>query len=111
MGFLDLLSGIFARKPHADTKAKCPKFGAGVKLGMERCPSCGTQLDSMFRIQCPKCKEANDLDAEKCKKCGTPLVAQTPPPTAGKTQYRCPMCGYVADYYMLSCPACGVKFI
>ena len=78
---------------------------------MERCPSCGTHIDSMFRIQCPKCNEANDLNAEKCKKCGTSLVAQQAPGGTGKTQYRCPLCGYVADYYMASCPSCGVKFI
>jgi lipopolysaccharide biosynthesis regulator YciM len=33
------------------------------------------------------------------------------PPSEQKQQYRCPLCGYVADYYMLSCPACGVKFV
>jgi len=110
MGLAELLSGIFRAKPHADRKAKCPKCGADVKLGMERCPSCGTHIDSMFKIQCPKCNEANDLSAVKCKKCGYGLVGQSAP-SGGKEQYRCPICGYVADYYMLSCPACGVRFI
>ena len=110
MGIVDLLSGLFQRKPHADTKAKCPKCGAEVTLGMERCASCGTHIDSMFRIECPKCKTANELTAEKCKNCGTALVEQKVP-AGGKEQYRCPRCGYVADYFMLSCPACGVKFI
>jgi DNA-directed RNA polymerase subunit RPC12/RpoP len=63
----------------------------------------------MFRIECPKCKAANDLKAEKCVKCGYQLVAAQEPQR--QPQYRCPICGYVADYYMLSCPSCGVKFI
>ena len=109
MGFFDLVSNALKPKPHADRKAKCPKCKADVVLGMERCPSCGTHIDSMFRIECPKCKTANDLKAEKCSKCAYPLSESAQPP--GKEQYRCPMCGYVADYYMLSCPACGVKFI
>lgn len=112
MGMMELLSGLFKKKPHADTKAKCPKCKGDVVLGMERCPACGTHIDSMFRIKCPACDEANDLNAEKCKKCGTGLVGQqVPPGGAGKAQYRCPLCGYVADYYMTSCPSCGVKFI
>ncbi len=109
MGFLDLVSNALRPKPHADRKAKCPKCNADVVLGMERCPSCGTHIDSMFRIECPKCKTANDLKAEKCSKCGYALAEQRAP--GGKEQYRCPMCGYVADYYMMSCPSCGVKFI
>jgi DNA-directed RNA polymerase subunit RPC12/RpoP len=109
MGFFDLVSSALKPKPHADRKAKCPKCNADVSLGMERCPSCGTHIESMFRIECPKCKTANDLKAEKCSKCAYPLTEQRAP--AGKEQYRCPMCGYVADYYMMSCPACGVKFI
>jgi len=109
MGMLDLISGALKPKPHADRKAKCPKCKADVVLGMERCPSCGTHIDSMFRIECPKCKTANDLSAQKCTKCGYELAEQAAPP--GKEQYRCPMCGYVADYYMMSCPSCGVKFI
>ena len=109
MGFFDLVSSALKPKPHADRKAKCPKCSADVTLGMERCPSCGTHIDSMFRIECPKCKTANDLNAEKCSKCAYPLTEQRAP--ASKEQYRCPMCGYVADYYMMSCPACGVRFI
>ena len=109
MGMLDLILGTLKPKPHADMKAKCPKCGADLVLGMERCPKCGTHIDAMFRIECPKCKAANDLKAEKCSKCGFALIAQ--PASQGKQQYRCPLCGYVADYYMLSCPACGVKFV
>ena len=109
MGFFDLLSNVLKPKPHADRKAKCPMCKADVMLGMERCPSCGTHIDSMFRIECPKCKTANGLKADKCSKCGYPLSDQRAP--SGKEQYRCPMCGYVADYYMMSCPACGVRFV
>ena len=109
MGLLDLISSAIKPKPYANRKAKCPKCSADVVLGMERCPSCGTHIDSMFRIECPKCKAANDLKAEKCSNCGHSLSESAQQP--GKQSYRCPMCGYVADYYMMSCPSCGVKFI
>ncbi len=109
MGMLDLISDALRPKPHAKMKAKCPKCKADLVLGMERCPSCGTHVESMFRIKCPKCDTANDLKAEKCSNCGHSLVEQRAPPS--QQQYRCPMCGYVANYYMVSCPACGVKFI
>lgn len=109
MGLMDLVSGILKPKRHSDLSGKCPKCQTTVNMGMERCPKCGVHIDSMFRIECPKCKTANELKAEKCSKCGFALV-QSPADT-GKTQYRCPLCGYVADYYMLSCPACGVKFV
>jgi predicted RNA-binding Zn-ribbon protein involved in translation (DUF1610 family) len=109
MGILDLLGNIIKPKAHSNIESKCPKCGTPVNMGMERCPSCGVHIESMFRIECPKCKAANDLKAEKCTKCGYALIA--PPSTGGKTQYRCPLCGYSADYYMLSCPACGVKFV
>ena len=110
MGLLDLLSKAIKPKAHRDLKAKCPKCAAEVNMGMERCPKCGTHIESMFRIECPKCKAANDLNAEKCEKCGFQLIA-TPSQQSGRTQYRCPICGYKADYYMLSCPACGTRFV
>ncbi|MFA4983206.1 MAG: zinc ribbon domain-containing protein [Candidatus Micrarchaeia archaeon] len=109
MGLMDLISGALKTKPHAHRKAKCPKCKADVSLGMERCPACGTHIESMFRIECPKCKTANDLNAQKCSKCGYDLSGTKAP--SGGTQYRCPICGYVADYYMLSCPACGTRFV
>ena len=114
MGIKSMLSeslkGVFGTgKPHADRQAKCPKCKAEVTLGMERCPKCGTHISSMFRIECPKCKTANALDAKKCTKCAYPL-AETGAPS-GQPSYRCPICGYVANYYMLSCPACGTRFV
>jgi DNA-directed RNA polymerase subunit RPC12/RpoP len=113
MGLGELLSGIakgaIGGKPHAERQAKCPKCSEHVLLGMERCPKCGTHIESMFRIECPKCKTHNELKAQKCVKCGYDFVAPATP--SGQPQYRCPICGYVADYYMLSCPSCGVKFI
>lgn len=109
MGIVDLLKSALTPKPYADRKAKCPKCKAELKLGAERCPSCGTHVESMFRIECPKCKESNQLRSEKCSKCGYSFVAQAAP--TGGVQYRCPICGYLADYFMLSCPACGVKFV
>ena len=109
MGLLDLISSALKPRPRSDMKAKCPKCKSDLNMGMERCPACGTHVESMFRLECPKCKTANDLNAIKCAKCGYPLSEQRAP--SGKEQYRCPICGYVADYYMLSCPSCGVKFV
>ncbi|MBM3229886.1 hypothetical protein FJZ26_05620 [Candidatus Parvarchaeota archaeon] len=110
MGIMELISDALKPKPHSHQKAKCPKCSSDLTLGLERCPKCGTHVSSMFRIECPKCKAANELSAEKCSSCGYGLVSQKVP-SGGRTQYRCPICGYVADYYMLSCPSCGVKFI
>ena len=109
MGLLDLVSDALKPKLHSDMKAKCPKCKTDLNMGMERCPTCGTHVGSMFKLECPKCKSANDLKADKCAKCGYPLSEQRAPPS--KDQYRCPICGYVADYYMMSCPSCGVKFV
>ena len=109
MGLLDLISDAIKPQPHSDLKGKCPKCKTDVNMGMERCPKCGVHIESMFRIECPKCKAANELKASRCVKCGYELAA--PPPQQSKPQYRCPICGYAADYYMLSCPSCGAKFI
>ena len=109
MGLLELVKNAVKFKPYAERKAKCPKCKAEIKLGMERCPSCGTHVESMFRLECPKCKESSPLRSEKCSNCGYSFVEQKVP--SGKVSYRCPICGYVADYFMLSCPACGVKFV
>lgn len=109
MGLLELISNAIRPKRHADRKAKCPKCGSVLNLSMERCPSCGTHVELMFRIECPRCKAANALKADKCIKCGYSFVEHGPVP--GKEQYECPICGYVADYYMMSCPSCGVEFV
>jgi len=110
MGLLELISDAFKRKPHAERKAKCPKCGAEITLGMERCPNCGTHISSMFRIECPKCKTANDVDAKFCSKCGYDL-SDKKAPLPSEISYRCPICGYTANYYMLSCPSCGTRFV
>lgn len=109
MGLFDLVKNAVKPKPYAERKAKCPKCKAELKLGMERCPECGTHVESMFRIKCPKCEESNPIRTEKCSKCGYSFVAQQV--SSGKVRYICPICGYEADYFMLSCPACGVKFV
>ena len=88
---------------------KCPKCKIPVTLNMERCPGCGTHISSMFRIECPSCKENNPINAAACSKCGKSFLSGAPS-TPGST-FICPLCHYRADYYMLSCPACGVKFI
>jgi len=109
MGLLDLVKNAVKPKPYAERKAKCPKCKAELKLGMERCPACGTHVESMFRIKCPKCEESNPIRTEKCSKCGYSFIAQQV--SSGKVRYVCPICSYEADYFMLSCPACGVKFV
>ncbi|MEM4348279.1 MAG: zinc ribbon domain-containing protein [Candidatus Anstonellaceae archaeon] len=110
MGLLELIKNMLKPKsPLASQKAKCPKCSTQLELGAERCPSCGTHVESMFAISCPKCKEQNPLRAEKCSKCGFSFVQQQV--GTGKVIYICPICGYRADYFMLSCPSCGVKFV
>ena len=111
MGIMELISDALKPKPHANRKAKCPKCKSDITLGMERCPKCGTHIESLFRIECPKCKTANELNAIKCTKCGYDLSDKKQAPAPSQVQYRCPICGYVANYYMLSCPSCGIKFI
>ncbi len=112
MGLLDLIKGAMNEKPHGDRKAECPKCKSPVILGMDRCPKCGTRLDSMFRIECPKCKTANPLNTPKCSKCGYDLSDKKGAPSAPEgLQYRCPICSYTANYYMLSCPSCGTRFV
>ncbi len=103
MGLIDLLLG----QKKKGVPLVCQNCKTKLDSKMERCPKCGVHVSSMFRLKCPKCKEQNEPNAKKCKNCGYEFEA--PPPA--KTRYTCPMCGYVADYYMLSCPACGVRFI
>ncbi len=103
------LKGMGRRRlPGGGKEEKCPKCKATVTLDMERCPKCGTRISSMFRIECPKCKTANELDAKRCSKCGYEFEAE---PQKNKTVYKCPLCGYEADYWMTQCPSCGVKFV
>ncbi len=113
MGLLSLLhdafKGVFkAKRPKID--ATCPKCKAKISTDMERCPGCGTHVSSMFRIECPNCHEANELNAAACKKCGKAFVPPEEEAAPRQPIYVCPLCGYRANYYMLSCPACGVKF-
>ena len=82
MGFLDLIKGAVKGKPHAERKAECPK-----------------------------CKTANGLNAAKCSKCGYSLSDNKEAPAPTGVSYRCPICAYSADYYMLSCPSCGTRFV
>ncbi len=114
MGILELLKnaakGRLGRpQVKGEKDLKCPKCKKPVTLDMERCPGCGTHISSMFRIECPACKEPNPLAALSCGKCGKSFISSGP--TVPGSTYVCPLCGYRADYYMLSCPACGVKFI
>lgn len=111
MGLLDLIKEAASEKPHAERKAACPKCKGPVVLGMERCPKCGTHLESMFRIECPKCKTANPLNASTCSKCGYGLSDKKERAPPEGISYRCPICGYGANYYMLSCPSCGTRFV
>jgi len=109
MGILDAIGGIFgASNSGSSVWMDCPECKTKINLGMERCPKCGTHIDSMFRLKCPNCKNENPLRAKQCEKCKKPL---TPPgASSGKSIYTCPRCGYRADYFMTECPSCGVKF-
>lgn len=112
MGLLSMLREAFRpRTRPGGIPAKCPKCSKPVDTGMARCPGCGTRLSAMFRLECPQCHAPNELNAGECAKCRTPLVPARPPegPPAAPS-YRCPFCGYVAHFYMLSCPSCGARF-
>ncbi|VVB66079.1 Double zinc ribbon [Candidatus Gugararchaeum adminiculabundum] len=87
----------------------CPNCKEKVNSEMERCPKCGVHLSSMFKVTCPNCKKEIGLKDESCKYCGTNFK-QKSSAGGGRQKYRCPICGYLADYYMLQCPACGTKF-
>ena len=104
---MDSLGAAFGfSKSGADTWMDCPDCHTRINLSMERCPKCGTHVDSMFRLKCPKCKTENPLRAKVCEKCKTPLQA----PGGGEPAYICPRCGFKAHYFMTECPECGVKF-
>ncbi|OIO21279.1 hypothetical protein COV61_05495 [Candidatus Micrarchaeota archaeon CG11_big_fil_rev_8_21_14_0_20_47_5] len=103
MGILELFSG---KKKEGGFQLKCQNCQAAITSEMERCPKCGTRLSSMFRIKCPKCEEANEWGAKKCKKCEYDFEVRA----LRRTRFVCPICRYEADYYMLSCPACGTRF-
>lgn len=105
-----LLGGFFHEKK-VSIEAKCPKCGAKVNTTMERCPSCGTHISSMFRLECPECHESNEVSATACKKCGKRFVPEGGEGGGRETIYTCPRCGYRANFMMLSCPSCGVKFV
>lgn len=113
MGIISMLkdtvfAGLFREKKVA-FKANCLKCNAVVTADMERCPKCGTHLSSMFQLECPQCKEHNAVTDTKCKKCGYGFV-HPEEPSGGGREYVCPICGYRANYYMLSCPSCGTRF-
>ncbi|MFA5049933.1 MAG: zinc ribbon domain-containing protein [Candidatus Micrarchaeia archaeon] len=111
MGFFDILfKSVKKNNPYAGIFKPCPNCKKKVNLGYERCPNCGVRIASMFRKKCPKCKTLNDLDAPICKneKCKYDFSAEMA--LAHKKKYKCPICGYEADYFMISCPACGTRF-
>lgn len=111
MGLADLVKDALKGKGVRANlgQAQCPKCKAKVDLSLERCPNCGTRIASMFRMKCPECGAANPLDAKKCEKCGHDF--ETERAQLRTPKYRCPICGYEADYYMLSCPSCRTRFV
>lgn len=105
MGILDLLTGrAKGRSALSGRSAMCPLCKTKVTLDMEACPKCKRPIASLFTLVCPECKGNVSLNATECPKCHFSLSA---PP---KRKYLCPRCHYSADYWMLQCPACGVKF-
>jgi len=113
MGLLDILKGLFGKneKPwYASKKYKCPNCGYfPITLDMKRCPKCGVRIGSMFKKKCPKCKTNNDLDAKVCIKCGYNFDEAEG--KSKKTIYKCPNCGYEADYLFDVCPVCGTRMV
>ena len=106
MRIMDLLLGRLGRPPSSlkDRKQPCPVCKTPLTLDMEKCPKCATPIADLFVLICPNCKGNMALHDSRCGKCGFDLAA---PP---KKKFVCPRCQYSADYWMLQCPACGVKF-
>ncbi len=106
MGLMDL----FKSRPKSDGKKyKCPNCKNDVSLDMERCPSCGVRIKSMFRRKCPQCQEINELDLKKCKKCGYDFEPESS--GAKKSYYVCPICRYKMEGFYTRCPACNTRFM
>ncbi|MDO8339751.1 MAG: zinc ribbon domain-containing protein [Candidatus Burarchaeum sp.] len=109
MAILDLLLGRIKKPPsYARRKENCPSCSAELTLGMQKCPKCGKPLAKLFYFVCPSCNEHVAFGERFCPKCKFDFEVPSTPP---KTIYRCPRCGYSADYYMLSCPACNTRFV
>jgi len=109
MGIFDILHSLFGgHSKYSGVIRKCPNCGVKIDISKERCPNCGVHISSMFRKKCPRCKASNKLDAKFCVKCGYSFSEEHR--KNSKKRYRCPICGYSADYYMLKCPVCGARF-
>lgn len=110
MGLLSMLREVFGSMNQRKYKEplKCPSCGVLIKdPGKDRCQACGVRLTSMFKLICPECKTENAFDARQCSKCRHDFDAAP----SQKTIYKCPICSYEADFYMLKCPACGTRFV
>ncbi len=105
MGLLDFLKNLFGKKNNQ--KMKCPNCHYyPLTADMERCPGCGLNVKSMFRLQCPKCGSYNELDAGKCMKCGYSFS-----PEEEKVSYNCGVCGYQSESFFTICPTCGTRTV
>lgn len=109
MGILDVFGNFFkGSSSYSGVFKECPNCKKKTDIGKERCSHCGTRISSMFRKKCPKCSTMNELDAAVCKKCNYSFAEEMA--RAKKKLYKCPLCGYEADYFMMKCPACGARF-
>ncbi|MCC7570523.1 zinc ribbon domain-containing protein [Candidatus Micrarchaeota archaeon] len=97
-------------------KLKCIVCDYDLTGKEQKCPNCDTPLDSMFTKECPKCHYENMWSAKKCQQCGTDIENEPPSGTEIKKKevfqedkllYRCPICGFKADYPFNVCPVCG----
>ncbi|HII53715.1 hypothetical protein AUJ13_05365 [Candidatus Micrarchaeota archaeon CG1_02_49_24] len=110
MGLLEMIKEVWGRNKNERQfrdPLKCPNCGAKVDPNKDRCMACGVRLTSMFKLICPECKSENEFTAARCVKCKFDFGAAS----TQKTIYRCPICNYEADYYMLVCPACNTRFV
>jgi rubrerythrin len=107
--FRDALRGGPAGAGKKGQSQNCPNCGEPVTLDMERCPSCGTRIKSMFRRKCPNCGTLNELDAPRCVQCKYGFEAELE--RAKRTYYICPICGYKSEAFLTQCPACNTKFM
>ena len=110
MGLGDILKTAFGENKSTNSeKYNCPNCKTLISLSLERCPSCGTRIKSMFKIKCPKCHSLNYLDVKSCYKCNYSFSAKEE--KSKKKTYECPMCSYPMEGLLTSCPSCGARFM
>ncbi len=109
MGIFDFLKNLFrGKKEIPSQKFKCPNCHFyPITLEIGKCPECGVDVKSMFRIKCPHCEAPNEVGAEKCWKC----EYEFKPEEEENISYSCSVCGYETKKFFIVCPVCGTRIV